>query len=146
MDNSLFETQNMIRGCIFGTAIGDALGMPSEGMSRENIREEFGRISEYHDSKSRFSKGLFKGNWTDDTKLTIANFVSLAKYLKDNPGISAVNYDDLSLVNNAIFRCHCDRERSPAQLGEAWREANSRNYLRLPRSATLRSRLRRSSQ
>lgn len=79
----LSEISNMVAGCIIGTAVGDALGMPTEGMSRENIIQEFGLVSEYQDSKSRFSKGLVRGNWTDDTKLTAANLEGLTEYLSE---------------------------------------------------------------
>jgi ADP-ribosylglycohydrolase len=41
------ETRNRIRGAVLGQAIGDALGAPTEGMSRAGIREQFGRVTDF---------------------------------------------------------------------------------------------------
>jgi ADP-ribosylglycohydrolase len=51
------------RGAILGHAIGDALGMPVEGMSADKIKERFGRIENFLPSIN----GLKAGEWTDDT-------------------------------------------------------------------------------
>lgn len=56
-------------GTIVGLAIGDALGMPAEGMSREEIKRLFGEIREFLPSPYGDLKA---GQWTDDTEQTIA--------------------------------------------------------------------------
>lgn len=55
-------------GCILGLAIGDALGMPAEGMSRDKMRLNFGEIREFLPSPYGDLKA---GQWTDDTEQTI---------------------------------------------------------------------------
>ena len=37
------DTADRIRGCLFGGAVGDALGYPAEFLSYEQIRERFGK-------------------------------------------------------------------------------------------------------
>jgi ADP-ribosylglycohydrolase len=39
------ETRQRIRGAVVGQAIGDALGAPTEGMTRVAIRERYGRVT-----------------------------------------------------------------------------------------------------
>lgn len=41
------ETRQRIRGAVLGQAIGDALGAPTEGMTRAAIREQFGRVTDF---------------------------------------------------------------------------------------------------
>ncbi|MFQ6672883.1 MAG: ADP-ribosylglycohydrolase family protein, partial [Candidatus Tectimicrobiota bacterium] len=52
-------------GCLLGGAVGDALGAPVEGMTRRQIRDRFGLITDY--LPERFGAGV----WTDDTQLTL---------------------------------------------------------------------------
>jgi ADP-ribosyl-[dinitrogen reductase] hydrolase len=52
------------RGCLIGQAVGDALGFTSENLSRDRIRQKFGRITDYHVRP----RGAF---YTDDTQLAI---------------------------------------------------------------------------
>ncbi len=40
--------QGRFLGCLLGMAIGDAMGMPVAGWSREQIAARFGRIEHYH--------------------------------------------------------------------------------------------------
>ncbi len=53
-----------IGGCVLGTAVGDALGLPCEGLSREKQRRYFGTISDY---RLLFGRGLY----SDDAEHTI---------------------------------------------------------------------------
>lgn len=59
-----------IRGALLGTAVGDALGMPIEGLSHQNVRTYYLGIKEYRDDLER--KDLDAGQWTDDTQFTFA--------------------------------------------------------------------------
>jgi len=56
------------RGAILGYAIGDALGMPVEGMSREDIKRIYGEVTDFMPSPLGDLKA---GEWTDDTEQTI---------------------------------------------------------------------------
>jgi ADP-ribosylglycohydrolase len=62
--------QNHIRGALLGTAAGDALGMPVEGISRAHVRTYYNGIKEYRDDEER--RDLSAGQWTDDTQFTFA--------------------------------------------------------------------------
>ena len=53
-----------------GTAVGDALGMPIEGLSHQNVRTYYKGIKEFRDDEER--KDLSAGQWTDDTQMTFA--------------------------------------------------------------------------
>jgi len=95
--DNLVGIRDSVRGCLVGIAVGDALGMPSEGMTRQDILKNFGRIIGFCDSQSRFSRGLAKGQWTDDTKLTIATVGGLIESVKSNA------FGNLYVVGLAMF-------------------------------------------
>ena len=59
-----------IVGALVGTAVGDALGMPVEGLSHQNVRTYYLGIKEYRDDDQRGD--LQAGQWTDDTQMTFA--------------------------------------------------------------------------
>lgn len=59
-----FEKEEAIIGCILGTAVGDALGLACEGLSRRRQRRLFPDISGYH-------LILGKGMTSDDTEHTL---------------------------------------------------------------------------
>ncbi len=66
--DSSSDLKNLFEGCILGVAIGDALGMPAEGMRIEEIRETYGYIEDFHPSPLG---DLNTGEWTDDTEQMI---------------------------------------------------------------------------
>lgn len=60
-----------IRGCLYGVAIGDALGAPAEWKFPPEIRERYGEIVDFvepWDGPSPIGKG--DGRFTDDTHMT----------------------------------------------------------------------------
>ncbi len=63
------------RGALLGTMVGDALGMPVEGMSASVIRARFDRVTEMLPAR----RG--RGTYTDDTEMMIG----LAEALLDTP-------------------------------------------------------------
>ncbi|NBC19243.1 MAG: hypothetical protein GVY18_18210 [Bacteroidetes bacterium] len=63
--------KDKIKGALLGTAIGDALGMPVEGMSHQNVRTYYKGIKEYRDDDYHADE-LTAGQWTDDTQFTFA--------------------------------------------------------------------------
>ena len=75
--------RSKFRGSLLGTAVGDVLGMPVEGMNYIQIQRVHGRLTELKDAR------LPRGTYTDDTQLMIA----LAECLAANKG---VNQDDLA--------------------------------------------------
>ena len=51
-----------------GVAVGDALGAPVEGMWREEIERQYGRVTEFIGGGWL---GLGPGEWTDDTAMML---------------------------------------------------------------------------
>ncbi|MBC7115010.1 MAG: ADP-ribosylglycohydrolase family protein [Archaeoglobi archaeon] len=68
-------------GCLLGVAIGDSLGMPVEGMSREKILEKYGEIRDFLPSPDGFEAG----EWTDDTEMTLILCESLSSTIYFSP-------------------------------------------------------------
>src|SRR3989338_2955708 len=65
--------RDRIRGMFLGGAIGDALFMPVETLSAEEIAVRFGRVTEYlRPDGHKWFDGRDAGTWTDDTQLTLA--------------------------------------------------------------------------
>ncbi len=60
-------------GALVGVAVGDALGMPSQTLSREEIAASYGRITEFLPpvTDHPVSHGLRAGQVTDDTEQTL---------------------------------------------------------------------------
>lgn len=63
-------------GSLLGLAVGDALGMPVEGMRASQIRKTFGRVRDFMDAPWRHLKA---GQWTDDTKMMLCHARSIAR-------------------------------------------------------------------
>jgi len=61
-----------------GLAVGDALGMPFEGMDARAIRADYGRVTEFLPSH-----GLAAGQYTDDTKMMLC----IAESIEENGGV-----------------------------------------------------------
>jgi ADP-ribosylglycohydrolase len=66
----MVSPSDSITGACLGTAVGDALGMPIEGISHQNVRTYYKGIKEYRDDEQRGD--LDAGQWTDDTQMTFA--------------------------------------------------------------------------
>lgn len=76
-------TSDRITGALLGTAVGDALGMPIEGLSHQNVRTYYKGIKKYRADDQRGD--LAEGQWTDDTQFTFA----LARAMTEAPGPEA---------------------------------------------------------
>ncbi len=60
-------------GSTFGTALGDALGLPVETMTPENIREQFTRVESFlPPNTNKWISSSLLGTTSDDTVLTLA--------------------------------------------------------------------------
>lgn len=73
MDQIHAEFVSRCRGSILGTAFGDALGLPVEGLTAEEIVSRHGRITDY------LPMGGVMGRYSDDTQLTLATLSSLVE-------------------------------------------------------------------
>ncbi|TFC21528.1 ADP-ribosylglycohydrolase family protein [Cryobacterium algoritolerans] len=71
-------------GAFHGLALGDALGMPTQSMSRSDILADYGRITGFRDAgpRQRIAVGMRAGTITDDTEQA----VMLAGLLIDGRG------------------------------------------------------------
>jgi ADP-ribosylglycohydrolase len=88
-------------GCLLGCAIGDSLGMPVEGMSREEILSTYGEIREFFPGR-----GLSAGSYTDDTQLTIAlaeSIIQCGDFYPGNYAKRIVEWKDYAV--GAGFTC-----------------------------------------
>lgn len=71
-------SRDKVKGMLLGVVIGDALGMPVETLSKNEIAAKFGRITEYRaNSGHKWFSDSPAGQWTDDTQLTLAVMQSL---------------------------------------------------------------------
>ena len=72
------------RGCLAGLALGDALGMPTQSMSREQIAEHYGRIDALVDAVAAqpIAPSMPAGTVTDDTEQALL----LARLLVEGGG------------------------------------------------------------
>lgn len=92
--------RDKVRGAIVGVAIGDALGMPVEGLLPTTIKKHFGVINSYRTPNPKCRSPyhtLKRGQWTDDTQLTVV----IGESIVENNGI---NYDDIANRHAKAFQ------------------------------------------
>ncbi|MFD1124123.1 ADP-ribosylglycohydrolase family protein [Lentilactobacillus raoultii] len=68
------RNKDRVLGTLYGQAIGDAMGMPSELWPVEKIRQRFGEITTFLDgpTDNDVAKNFVKGEYTDDTNQALA--------------------------------------------------------------------------
>ena len=81
------DYRDRFRGAMVGTAIGDALGRPAEGLSPRNIREVYGYLTDF--VPRRGWTGGPTGTLTDDTEMALCMALSFIE-------CSGVDPDDLA--------------------------------------------------
>ncbi len=85
------ELTNRFIGTIVGFAVGDALGMPAEFLTRDQIRRYYGKqitgFVKAHDGHA--SDFLPAGSYTDDTQMMLATAECLIECEKMNPARQA---------------------------------------------------------
>lgn len=67
----MIDISDKVKGCLFGLAIGDALGVHTEGMSPYKIREKFNYVEDFLSDEPIGS---------DDTEFALLNALLLLKY------------------------------------------------------------------
>lgn len=83
-------SKDKISGMFLGIAIGDALGMPNENLTFEEIIAKNRRLTTYvRPDGHKWFDGREAGTWTDDTQLTLLIADSLIEHKK-------INLDDLA--------------------------------------------------
>lgn len=70
---SLEQTRTRALGAFYGLALGDALGMPTQSLSREQVRARYGRITTLQaaDNEQPIAPNMPAGAITDDTEQAI---------------------------------------------------------------------------
>ncbi|MCR4425221.1 MAG: ADP-ribosylglycohydrolase family protein [Firmicutes bacterium] len=92
-----------VAGCLAGLAIGDAMGMPAEFMSREEIREKYGRIDGFVMPRAEHIHAeMAAGQVTDDTQQTLALAEAISVHGKITPEIAAEAYLKWARDTNAF--------------------------------------------
>lgn len=71
-------------GCIVGLAIGDALGMPAEGLTHHEIRARWGRIRDFLPASD-----LAAGQYTDEAQIAVALAESIVQTAGFDPAAAA---------------------------------------------------------
>lgn len=96
-------------GSLYGTAIGDAMGMPTTFLSRSEIKKRYGFVSTFIEppNDSPVHASLKPGSYTDDTELTFALAKAIIRSRAVNPQVVAeelVKWADSygALISNII--------------------------------------------
>ena len=83
------EIKDRIAGCLWGQAIGDALGLGTEFMSKDEV------LHNYPDGLSEYSQfGEEYGRWTDDTDMMLCIARAIIAYKAINPKTVAHNFKE----------------------------------------------------
>lgn len=91
-------SRDKITGMFLGVAIGDALYMPIETWTSEQILEKYGRLTTYvRPDGHKWFNGRGSGTWTDDTQLTLVVAESIIEHKK-------LNLDDLAKRHIASWK------------------------------------------
>ena len=90
------KTIDRFRGCLYGQAIGDALGLGTEFMTDEDIAGKYPHGLQHYKQiyQDRHRKRWEIGDWTDDTDMMLCiadeviedkgvNFYNIARHFKD---------------------------------------------------------------
>ena len=116
------ELIDRFRGCLYGQAIGDALGLGTEFMTDEDIAWKYPHGLQHYKQiyQDRHRKRWEIGDWTDDTDMMLCiadaviedkgvNFLNIARHFKtwaegSRYKCNIANHD---FTNNDICRTSC---------------------------------------
>ena len=118
------------KGCLLGLAVGDALGMPVEGMAADQIEACVGTVCEMIDpSSDHFHCNLKKGQFTDDTEQTLIlarSIIEMGCFDVENFAIKLKEWGVSWLENPALNRGVGFTSQTSIQemlAGSSWRES-----------------------
>lgn len=86
--------QDRALGALLGLAVGDALGMPIDGLAHQNVRLYYKGIKEYRDDEKRGD--LVAGQWTARTQRTFALVRALTAHPDDPVAVQASFQDSIA--------------------------------------------------
>jgi ADP-ribosylglycohydrolase len=114
--------EDRFAGCLVGLAIGDALGMPFEGMDSQAILGGRSQVTKFLPGD-----GLEAGQYTDDTKMMLCIAESIAEHGRVNPEDVArrfVAWFDTGDLRGIGITCH--EAITNLKTGSSWRESGHR--------------------
>lgn len=129
MARDIEEIKDRIAGCLWGQAIGDALGLGTEFMSREEVEKNYpDSLTEYNQFGEEF------GYWTDDTDMMLCIAESIIKYKDIVPDAVARNFKewynsspiDIG-ATTAIILSLFEYDESPYEIAQMMWERTGRN-------------------
>ena len=90
------QKNNLIYGCLFGQAIGDALGLGTEFMSKSEVSKNYPTgLTEYHQIIKDYHRSMFQpAAWGDDTDMMICIANAMIQDGKINLHTIAKNFQD----------------------------------------------------
>lgn len=103
------DLKNKILGVFYGVAIGDAMGMPTTFMSREQIKAKYGKVTNFLEAPMEGSvhSKLVLGEYTDDTELTymVADSIISRRHVDpEDMAIRLVRWaDDNDIMNTTLI-------------------------------------------
>ena len=103
--------------------MGDALGMPVEGLSHQNVRTYYKGIKEPRADEKRQDLGV--GQWTADTQRARALARALATAAPDSPEEVRVAFEAQLAQAGAMRRGGVSSPSSAVAAASTWREASS---------------------
>ena len=117
-------------GSLAGVAIGDAMGMPCEFLTREEIRARYGWLDRFvAPDVSHFHHGMCAGRITDDTEQTIALIGALDRHSRITPETAAEAYlkwaDDCNAWQSTVMGPSTRRALERLKAGEDPRTTGS---------------------
>lgn len=110
-----------IKGVIFGQAIGDAIGLATEYMTKEQVIKNYPNINlfTYDDIIQDYHRKTWKkGDWTDDTDQMITIMKSIIKSKKVDAIIFAELFDDL--LQKGLPECDDSKCYGPGDTTNMW--------------------------
>ena len=129
MARDIEEIKDRIAGCLWGQAIGDALGLGTEFMSRNEVEKSYpDSLTEYNQFGEEF------GYWTDDTDMMLCIAESIIKYKDIVPDAVARNFKewynsspiDIG-ATTAIILSLLEYDESPYEIAQMIWERTGRN-------------------
>ena len=129
MARDIEEIKDRVAGCLWGQAIGDALGLGTEFMSRNEVEKSYpDSLTEYNQFGEEF------GYWTDDTDMMLCIAESIIKYKDIVPDAVARNFKewynsspiDIG-ATTAIILSLLEYDESPYEIAQMIWERTGRN-------------------
>ena len=112
---------NSIKGVIFGQAIGDAIGLATEYMTKKQVEQNYPNINlfNFDDIIQDYHRSTWKkGDWTDDTDQMIVIIKSIIQAKKVDPLMFAELFD--VLLQKGLPECDDLKCHGPGDTTNMW--------------------------